>query len=227
LITEATEFAYGEYASALIKGSALSDEVAKKTATRLEAFTSIPAETWLRYRLRIEPAVFRAELMRADGKVIGRFDARVTSEVGNMTSSKAEFDPSYALVYGAFSTAMMDYLSRDLGYDEDRPYEILTDKVFPWQWDANNSVANVADRLATAMRDNPHLEVLVMSGLADLATPAESMAHSLRHMLDLPSSAKSRIRTTMYEGGHMFYLNPADLKKSRADLMEFIKGPAK
>lgn len=227
LIAEATEFAFGEYASALIKGNTLSDDAANQTANRLEKFTSIPASVWLRYRLRIEPAVFRAELLRAEGKVIGRFDARVTAEVGNMTARKAEFDPSYTLVYGAFSTAMMDYLSRDLGYDEDRPYEILTDKVFPWRWDANNSVVDVSDRLADAMRDNPHLEVLVMSGLTDLATPPESMAHSLRHMLDLPVSAKSRIRTTRYEGGHMFYLNPADLKKSRADLMEFIKGPAK
>lgn len=227
LITEATEFAYSDYAKALIKGSALTDEETNKIANRLEEYTSIPAALWIRHRLRIEPAVFRAELLRAEGKIIGRFDARVLAEVGNMAARKAEFDPSYNLVYGAFSTAMMDYLSRDLGYDDERPYEILTDKVFPWRWDANNSVVNVSDRLSAAMRDNPHLEVMVMSGLTDLATPSESMVHSLRHMLELPASAKSRIRTTKYEGGHMFYLNPVDLKKTRADLLEFIKRPAK
>jgi carboxypeptidase C (cathepsin A) len=227
LINEATQFAYGEYASALIMGNALSAESAEKIAARLEAFTSISATTWLRHQLRIEPAVFRVELLRSEGKVIGRFDARVTAEVGDMTAREAEFDPSYALVYGAFSTAMMDYLSRDLGYDEDRPYEILTDKVFPWSWDANNSVVNVSDRLVSAIRDNPNLKVLVMSGVADLATPSESMAYSLRHMLNLPAASRSRIQTTRYEGGHMFYLNPEALKKNRSDLMEFIKGSAK
>lgn len=227
LIAEATQFAYGEFASALIMGNVISPELAEKTAARLEAFTSIPAATWQNHQLRISPPLFRAELLRKEGKVIGRFDARVTADMGDRTVQSAAFDPSYTLVYGAFSAAMMDYLSRDLGYDEDRPYEILTNKVFPWSWDANNSVVNVAGRLATAMRDNPHLEVLVMSGITDLATPPESMAHSLRHMLDLPASARERIRTTYYEAGHMFYLNPADLEKSRSDLIEFIKAPAK
>jgi carboxypeptidase C (cathepsin A) len=26
----------------------------------------------------------------------------------------------------------------------------------------------------------------------------------------------------LYEGGHMFYLNPPDLEKTRADLLDFI-----
>ena len=77
------------------------------------------------------------------------------------------------------------------------------------------------------MRDNPHLKVLVMSGHNDLATPPESMAYSLRHMLDLPQAARSRIRTEFYDAGHMFYLNPPDLKKTRKDLVKFLTESSK
>lgn len=227
LVADSTEFAYGEYASALIKGASLGDEASAKIAAKLESLTSISASTWQQYNLRIDPEVFRAELLRKEGKFIGRFDARVTGDSGDKTAREAEFDPSYALAQGAFSSAMMDYLGHDLGYEEDQPYEILTPKVMPWRWDANNSVVNVSDRLTNAMRNNPHLRVLVMSGHNDLATPPESMAYSLRHMLDLSQASRSKIQTEFYEGGHMFYLNPEDLKKTREDLVRFLTEPLK
>lgn len=208
-------------------GSSLSEEASAKVAAKLESLTSIPAATWQQYHLRIDPTVFRAELLRKEGKVIGRFDARVTSDAEDRSARAATFDPSYSLAYGAFSSAIMDYLGRELGYEDERPYEILTSKVSPWRWDADNSVVNVADRLANAMRDNPHLKVLVMSGHNDLATPPESMAYSLRHMLDLPQAARSRIRTEFYDAGHMFYLNPPDLKKTRKDLVKFLTESSK
>jgi carboxypeptidase C (cathepsin A) len=77
-------------------------------------------------------------------------------------------------------------------------------------------------RLATAMRDNPHLRVLVQGGLTDLATPPDGIAYSLSHMLDLPEAARKNIVFTDYEAGHMFYLNPPDLAKCRKDLVDFI-----
>jgi len=119
---------------------------------------------------------------------------------------------------------MLDYLGRELGYKEDQPYEILTGKVQPWRWNANNQVVNVSGRLGTAMRDNPHLKILVMGGHTDLATPPEGVAHSIRHLLGLSPQARANIQTTYYDGGHMFYLNPPDLVKTREDLVKFIEG---
>lgn len=224
LIKESTEFAFGDYATALLKGESLDQESRKAIAAKLATLTGIDAETWLKHDLRIDPTFFRGELLRAEGKVLGRFDGRVAWDATDPSSSYPDYDPSYSLAYGAFSTAMMDYLGRDLGYKEDQPYEILTGKVQPWRWDSNNAVVNLSDRLAAAMRDNPELRVLVMGGRTDLATPPESVAYSVRHMLDLPDGVRGNIMTTRYEGGHMFYLNPPDLEKARADLVKFIQG---
>jgi carboxypeptidase C (cathepsin A) len=223
LVRQSTEFAFGEYASALLKGNALDEETRKALAVKLAGFTGIDAEVWLERNLRVDPSFFRGELLRKEGKVLGRFDARVAWDATDKSAPVPEYDPSYSLAYGAFSTAMMDYLGRELGWKEDQPYEILTGKVQPWKWNANNSVVSVAGNLATAMRDNPHLRVLVMGGHTDLATPPEGVAYSVRHLLDLPAAAKDNFTTTYYDGGHMFYLNPPDLAKSRKDLVDFIQ----
>jgi carboxypeptidase C (cathepsin A) len=223
LVKESTSFAFGEYAAALLKGNDLDAATRATIAAKLGRLTGIPAETWLLNDLRLSSTAFRAELLRKEGKVIGRFDGRVAWDTTDRASQSPEYDPSYSLAYGAFSTAMLDYLGRELGYKEDRPYEILTGKVHPWSWNSNNAVVNLSGRLASAMRDNPHLRVLVMAGHTDLATPPESVAHSVRHMLDLPANAKANIATTYYDGGHMFYLNPSDLVKCRADIVSFIK----
>lgn len=223
LVRESTEFAFGEYAAALLKGHDLDTAASKSLAEKLARLTGIDAATWLARDLRLDSTYFRCELLRKEGKVLGRFDGRVAWDTTDKAAEMPEYDPSYSLAFGAFSTAMLDYLGRELGYKEDRPYEILTEKVNPWHWDASNEVVNVSDRLAKAMRDNPHLRVLVMGGRTDLATPPEGVAHSLRHMLNLPDSARKNISTSFYDGGHMFYLNPPDLAKCRTDIVNFIQ----
>lgn len=222
LVAKAKAFAYGEYATALIQGSDLDDEQATVIAAKLEELSGITAATWLKHKLRIHPTLFRAELLRASGKTLGRFDGRVAWASTDTSSDNAAYDPSYSLVLGAFSTALKDYLGREVGYKLEEPYEILTGKVHPWKWNGENRIVNVSDRLAAAMRDNPHLKVLVMSGHTDLATPPECVAYSLRHVDGIPDSLRENISTVYYEGGHMFYLNAPDLKKSRKDLLEFI-----
>ncbi len=222
LVKESTEFAFGEYAAALLKGADLDNKTRTELAAKLAKLTGIDAAIWLSHDLRLDSTAFRAELLRKEGKVLGRFDGRVAWDTTDKAAAMPDYDPSYSLAYGAFSTAMLDYLGRDLGYKEDQPYEILTGKVQPWQWNATNKVVNLSDKLAGAMRDNPNLKVLVMGGFTDLATPPTGVAYSVRHMFNLPAGVRKNITSVFYDGGHMFYLNPPDLLKCRTDLIRFI-----
>ena len=224
LIKESTELAFGDYSAALLRGNELDPAIRTALAARLARLSGIDAATWLLHDLRLDSAYFRGELLRKEGKVLGRFDARVAWDTTDKAADSPEYDPSYSLAYGAFSTAMLDYLGRDLGYKEDQPYEILTGKVQPWRWNSSNEVVNLSGRLETAMRDNPHLRVLIMGGRTDLATPPEGVAYSVRHMLNLPANVRKNISTAYFDGGHMFYLNPPDLAKCRADIIEFLQG---
>ncbi|MBX3742398.1 MAG: peptidase S10 [Akkermansiaceae bacterium] len=223
LIAESSRFAFDEYAAALLKGTALDEGAAKAIAEKLASLTGIPAKVWSDKKLRISPSGFRSELLRAERKIVGRFDARVAWDGADITAAWADQDPSYSLAYGAFSTGMLAYLGNDLGWKEDQPYEILTSKVQPWRWGADNEVLNLSGKLVDAIRDNPHLRVLVMCGRTDLATPPEGMAYSVRQMLDLPEPLRKNFSFTHYDAGHMFYLNPPDLVKCRADLVKFLE----
>jgi carboxypeptidase C (cathepsin A) len=222
LVAESRKFANGDYALALMQGNALTPEKKKEVAATLARLTSLDADLIEKLDLMIDPSRFRAELLRSEGKVVGRFDARVAWHAGSEASPWPEYDPSFSLAFGAYSTAMLGYLTEKLGWDEDAPYEILTSKVHPWKWGATNSYVNLTNRLGTALRDNPHLRVLVMEGGCDLATPPDGMRYSLNQMTDASEAAMSRITYTEYHAGHMFYLNPPDLQKARKDLADFI-----
>lgn len=223
LVKEASEFAFGDYAAGLLKGHDLDPVVKATLAAKLSTLTGIDAATWLARDLRLDSTFFRGELLRKEGKVVGRFDGRVAWDTTDKAAEQPEYDPSYSLAYGAFSTAILDYLGRELGYKEDQPYEILSNKVQPWHWNSHNQVVNLSHRLAAAMRDNPHLRVLVMGGRTDLATPPDGVAYSIRHMSNLPENLRTNITSTFYDGGHMFYLNPPDLIKCREDMVSFIQ----
>jgi carboxypeptidase C (cathepsin A) len=222
LVEESSRFAFKEYSAALVAGTALDTAVRDTVAAKLAELSGLPTEMWIRHNLRIHPSLFRAELLRDQGKVLGRFDGRVAWDAPSPADQLPDYDPSYSLALGAFSTGMLDYLGRDLGWKEERPYEILTSKVQPWKWGAENSIVNLSGRLATALRDNPHLRILVMGGYTDLATPPEGVAYSVRHMHNVPENLRQNITYTFYDAGHMFYLNPPDLEKTRTDLLEFL-----
>jgi carboxypeptidase C (cathepsin A) len=222
LVAKARAYAFGPYTTALIQGSQISAEEKKAVAAQLAEFTGLPAALIEELHLRIDATRFRGELLKAKQKVIGRFDARVAWDDADTTEIHPDYDPSYSLAYGAFGTAMLSYLTTELNWQENQPYEILTGKVHPWRWNASNGYVNLSSRLATAMRDNPKLRVLVQCGYTDLATPPDGMLYSTRQMLSLPAPLQKNISFTWYEGGHMFYLNPPDLKKMRTDLVEFI-----
>lgn len=222
LLDRARNFAYGRYAAALLQGQDIPAEEKTAIAQELATLTGLPARLIEELDLRIDPTRFRGELLKEQGKVLGRFDGRVAWNDTDRADPYAEYDPSYSLAYGAFGTAMLDYLGQDLKWQEQQPYEILTSKVLPWRWGADNSYVNLTDRLSLAMRDNPKLRVLIQCGHTDLATPPEGMLYSTRHMRQLPADLRKNIRVAWYDGGHMFYLNPPDLKKMRGDLVDFI-----
>ena len=221
LTKRARAFAGGAYATALLKGYTLSEDERTKIATELSALTGLSEKLILRYDLRINPSRFRKELLRKQDKVLGRFDARTAWATADQASDYPSYDPSFAVAKGSFSTAMLDYLANDLGWMEERPYEIIA-HVGPWNWGRKNSFVNLAPKLSSAMRDNPHLRVLVQCGHADLATPAGGILHSIAHM-KLPTPQRKKISIQWYDAGHMFYLNQPDLVKMRKDLVEFIK----
>jgi len=220
-LREVEAFALGDYATALLRGSQLSDSERRSIATRLARYTGLSVEYVLSTNLRINIGRFVKELRRDERITVGRLDSRFTGVDRDAAGAGYEFDPSYAAIQGPYTSALNDYLRSELGYENDLTYEILSGRVQPWSYErAKNQYLNVAEGLRGAMARNGDLRVFVASGYYDLATPYFATHYTFDHLAMDPGYAE-RVTKTHYEAGHMMYIHLAEGVKLKADLAAF------
>jgi len=166
---------------------------------------------------------FDKELLRDQRKTVGRYDARFKGMDRDAAGEKIEYDPSYAAVYGAYTANLNDYLRRELKFESDLPYEILTSRVRPWSYDKfENKFLDVSETLREAMTENEHLRVFVANGYYDLATPFAATKYTFARAQFEPEIRKN-VSMEYYEGGHMMYMDRKAHAKLKADVTAFIK----
>lgn len=220
-LAESRAFARGDYVAALHNGSDLSAEQHEKVEAELVRLTGLPARVIEDNRLRIDPSVFRKQLLHDDGLILGAYDARLTGRDGDPSATGPEFDPSSAAVMGPFSAAMNAYVRGELKFEDDLPYELLAG-VQPWNYGSPNNYPNASDRLASVMDQNPYLKILVCGGRCDLVCPIDTVRHSLDHM-PVADAYRKNITFAEFDAGHMMYINQPDLKKLQTVLEQFLQ----
>ena len=224
LLAEVEAFAMNEYALALLRGDALPAEERAALAARLARYTGLSADYIARSNLRIDIFRFVKELLRDRRRTVGRLDSRYVGIDRDAAGEQFEFDPSYALIQGPYTGLLNDYLRRELHFESDLPYEILSDRVQPWAFDEHqNTYVNVGETLRQAMSMNPHLRVFVANGYYDLATPYLATRYTFDH-LELDESLRGHVTTMHYEAGHMMYIHNPSLAQLRDDLAAFVSG---
>lgn len=223
-LAEVEAFALNEYTLALMQGASLADEERGNIAQKLARYTGLSPEYVERTNLRINIHRFCKELLRDQRRTVGRLDTRYIGIDRDAAGEYFEGDPSYAAILGAYTSTFNDYIRRDLEFESDLPYEILSFKVFPaWQYAQNqNSFVNVAETLRKAMTMNPALKVHVANGYYDLATPYLATRYTFEH-LELDSSLQGNISMSFYEAGHMMYVHLPSLAKMKETLVAFLQ----
>jgi carboxypeptidase C (cathepsin A) len=223
LLDEVRDYATHDYLTALGEGGLLSKDARADVIAHLARYTGLPPDLIDRANLRIQPDLFRKELLSDQRLIIGRFDARVTGLDPNPANSYTEYDPSQSLYEPVYSGAFNDYIRRELKYESDLDYRVLSDAVRPWEFKAEEfgGYLNFTDALRSAMMQNPHMKVLVCSGYEDLATPFLATRYTFDH-LDLLGRLQPNVTQTFYHSGHMIYHNPEALKELKANVSAFI-----
>ena len=222
-LQEVETFAFGEYTVALMKGSGLPEGERQVITRKLARYTGLPIDYIERTDLRVNIMRFCKELLRHQGKTVGRFDSRFTGLDRDSAGERFEYDPSYANILGPYTATLNDYLRSQLKFESDLAYEILTDRVHPWNYDTHqNQYVNVTDTLRKAMTTNPYLKVFVASGYYDLATPYMATRYTFNH-LGLDKSLRKNVSMSFYEAGHMMYVHRQSLIQLKEDLAGFMQ----
>lgn len=214
-------FAYTEYASALVKGDLLSEEEKAQIAKKLFDLTGITEAFWLRSNLRVSTGRFAKEFLRVDFRTVGRFDTRFQGIDSDQNGCFFESDPSIEKVAGVFTSLLNQYLQDSLNYHTDLPYQVLVNMP-NWNYGKSNRFVNVSSDFKEVISKNNNLKVFVACGEYDLALPFLSSEYTFTH-LNLDKSLRKNITLKRYPGGHMMYLETPILEQLRKDLVEFYR----
>ena len=222
-LKEAEEFALGEYALALHKGNTLTKEERAAVVKKISYYTGISEQFIDRSNLRINDQHYFKELLRERGLTVGRLDSRLIGRDRLGITERPEYDPLLTNIMGPYTAAFYDYVRRELKFESDLPYEILSGFVHPWSYrEFENQYVNVGETLRAAMTYNPYLKVFVANGYYDLGTPYFATEYTFNH-LGLDESLRENITMEYYDAGHMMYIHMPSLKQIKIDLAKFIK----
>jgi carboxypeptidase C (cathepsin A) len=222
-LKEAEEFALGEYSSVLLLGDAAPEERYDAAVKKLARLTGLSTDYIKQTNLRIRIWRFVKELLRDERRTTGRLDSRFTGIDSDAAGEGYQYDASYANIHGPFTATLNDYVRRELEFESDLAYEILTSNVRPWNYGKyKNRYINVAGTLREAMTKNPDLKVFVANGFYDLATPYFATVYTFEH-LGLDPDLKGNVSMGFYEAGHMMYIHKQSLVSLKSDLARFIE----
>jgi carboxypeptidase C (cathepsin A) len=222
-LTESERFALNEYLVALGKGDRLTPDERGRIAGQLSRLTGLDRRFVEQSNLRVELGRFNKELLREQGRSVGRLDGRFKGIDALQGSERPDFDPSMAAIRPPYTATFNDYVRRDLGYKSDLEYYILGGGIgAPWSFASDNQYVDVGESLRSAWSKNPHLRVFVAYGYYDAATPYFAARYSLAH-LRLDPSLRERVSEGYYEAGHMMYIHLPSLAKLAGDVRSFVQ----
>ncbi len=229
LLKEVEQFSLHEYGPALLLGDDIDENDNDSLVKRIASYTGLKERFIRDSHLRVLNQNFYHELLKSDSKVIGRFDGRyVAFDSNHLEEPTVVPDPSFDAITGPFTSAFHQYLYEQLKLEKNDPYYILNaNAVFPWNFSTDRLPAGLgylymSGKLRTLIERSPTLNVLVLSGIYDLATPYFAADYTLKH-LKLAPSLRKNIEVQTYEAGHMMYLNQQAHAKIKTDLVNFLK----
>ena len=228
-LKEVEHFARTEYAQALQMGSELDPARRQVVAARFAALTGLAPDYVLKADLRIDVRHFRKALLEKSGLTTGDLDSRFVGPVLDPLAGASEYDPLAASIGSAFVSTYNDYARTSLGYGQNKTFApIIAVPDFDFSHSGSQTTSSnqgglsVMADLASAMKRNPNLKILLLGGYFDLSTPYFSGWYEMHH-LPMPPGIEGNIEYRYYRSGHMVYLNEDSLKIMHDDVARFIE----
>jgi carboxypeptidase C (cathepsin A) len=196
----------------------------------LSAYTGLSIPYLLKTNLRIEYGAFQKELLGEQGLTAGTLDTRFLGATLDPLSKVASYDPQGSAIGPAYIAAWQSYVRDRLHYTPDIKFKSGIEIYSSWDYKHRPPGAdkplimlpNVLPDLATAMKQNPDMKVMVNGGYFDVSTPYFEGVMEMRH-LPIPPALRSNIEYRYYQSGHMVYVHPPTLVELHNNVADFIR----
>ncbi|WP_105255686.1 S10 family peptidase [Pseudoalteromonas sp. T1lg75] len=216
LLPKVEEFTVNELIPAIAKGGFIGAEEKQRIVAQVARYAGVSPTYVENNNLDIPTSSFWKELLRSQGKTVGRLDSRYLGIDKRNAGDRPDYWAELTSWLHSFTPAINYYLREELNYKTDVKYNMFG-SVHPWDRSNNNTGEN----LRLAMAQNPYLNVLVQAGYFDGATNYFDAKYTM-WQLDPSGKMKERLSFKGYRSGHMMYLRRADLESSNNDLRDFI-----
>ncbi len=216
------DYTRGDYVTALLRGR--SDPAGTtRMIQQVTAMTGLDPAFVRRAGGRLETQAYLREVFRDKGELGSRYDSNVTAfdPFPNAPEQRAN-DPLLDSIIAPTTTAMVDFVTRVVGWKIDARYEALNYDVNRlWDWDDELRKGSVT-QLRQSVAIDPKLRVLIVHGWNDLSCPFMGSVLTVDQM-PVMGNDPTRVQVKNYPGGHMFY-NRADSQRAlREDVLAMYR----
>ena len=217
LLPEVEDFTINTLIPALAKGGFIGESEKHDVLKQMARYSGLSEASIAQNNLDVSTAFFWKDLLREEGKTLGRLDSRYLGIDAKQSGDSPDYWAELTSWLHSFTPAINYYLREELNYKTDIKYNMFGN-VHPWDRSNNQTGEN----LRLAMAQNPYLNVMIQAGYYDGATNYFDAKYTM-WQLDQSGNLKDRLSFKGYRSGHMMYLRRDDLKQSNQDLREFIK----
>jgi carboxypeptidase C (cathepsin A) len=166
----------------------------------------------------LEIGAYLREAYRESGKLSSIYDSNVTSfDPFPYAPEQRTNDPILESIIAPTTTAMVDFVTRVVGWKTDARYNTLSYEV-NGQWDRDSRAlrSGAVPDLRQAVATDPKLRVIIAHGWNDLSCPFMGSVLTVDQMPVMGDAA--RVAVHEYPGGHMFYSRAASQAALRRDV---------
>ncbi|HEV3139331.1 MAG TPA: hypothetical protein VGY57_02380, partial [Vicinamibacterales bacterium] len=214
-------YARGEYAVDLLKGRS-DPQAVSRIVDRVSELTGLDKTFVRRAGGRIEIGAYLREVFRTEGKLGSVYDSNVTAfDPYPFASRQQSNDPLLESIIAPTTTAMVDFVTRVVGWNASARYNALSyDVGGKWDFDSPALRRGAVPDLREAVAADPKLRVLIVHGWNDLSCPFMGSVLTVDQMPVMGDAARVSVRE--YPGGHMFYSRKDSQAALRRDVQDMF-----
>ncbi|HEY3784005.1 MAG TPA: hypothetical protein VGL55_01865 [Steroidobacteraceae bacterium] len=222
-MTKIIDYTRTDYVTDLLKGRSDAQAV-ERIVKRVTELSGLDPTFVRQLGGRLETQAYLREVYRSEGKLGSRYDSNVKSwDPFPFAPTQRSNDPILDSIIAPTTTAMVDFITRTVGWKYSGRYNALSYEVNrAWSGGDGQDGQNEIERgsveeLRESVAIDPKLHVLIAHGWDDLSCPFMASVLIVDQMPVMGDGKRVRVRE--YPGGHMFYSRPASQAALRTDVM--------